>query len=197
MDKIIKAEFTSLIFNIRGYSVMLDMHLAALYSVETRALKQQVRRNIDRFPEDFMFILTKTEANYLLDIGVSQNVIPLEYNFGGTLPMAFTEQGVAMLSGTLRSQQAIDVNISIMRAFVQLRQFLLQNRDIILSIDELRQRVKQLEISGEETLASINDLNEDTRREMDDIYIALTEMAKNKSETLKRNPIGFVKNKEK
>jgi len=84
-----------------------------------------------------------------------------------------------------------------MRAFVQLRQFLLQNRDIILSIDELRQRVKQLEISGEETLASINDLNEDTRREMDDIYIALTEMAKNKSETLKRNPIGFVKNKEK
>ena len=185
------------IYEIRGVRVMLDFDLSTLYGIETRALKQAVKRNINRFPDDFMFILTKTEANYLLDIGVSQNVIPLEYNFGGTLPMAFTEQGVAMLSGTLRSQQAIDVNISIMRAFVQLRQFLLQNRDIILSIDELRQRVKQLEISGEETLASINDLNEDTRREMDDIYIALTEMAKNKSETLKRNPIGFVKNKEK
>ena len=185
------------IYEIRGVRVMLDFDLSTLYGIETRALKQAVKRNINRFPDDFMFILTKTEANYLLDIGVSQNVIPLEYNFGGTLPMAFTEQGVAMLSGTLRSQQAIDVNISIMRAFVQLRQFLLQNRDIILSIDELRQRVKQLEISGEETLASINDLSEDTRREMDDIYIALTEMAKNKSETLKRNPIGFVKNKEK
>ena len=185
------------IYEIRGVRVMLDFDLSTLYGIETRALKQAVKRNINRFPDDFMYILTKIEANYLLDIGVSQNVIPLEYNFGGTLPMAFTEQGVAMLSGTLRSQQAIDVNISIMRAFVQLRQFLLQNRDIILSIDELRQRVKQLEISGEETLASINDLSEDTRREMDDIYIALTEMAKNKSETLKRNPIGFVKNKEK
>ena len=185
------------IYEIRGVRVMLDFDLSTLYGIETRSLKQAVKRNINRFPNDFMFILTKTEANHLLTIGVSQNVIPLEYNFGGTLPMAFTEQGVAMLSGTLRSQQAIDVNISIMRAFVQLRQFLLQNRDIILSIDELRQRVKQLEISGEETLASINDLNEDTRREMDDIYIALTEMAKNKSETLKRNPIGFVKNKEK
>ena len=185
------------IYEIRGVRVMLDFDLSTLYGIETRALKQAVKRNNNRFPNDFMFVMTKNEANYLLDIGVSQNVIPLEYNFGGALPMAFTEQGVAMLSGTLRSQQAIDVNISIMRAFVQLRQFLLQNRDIILSIDELRQRVKQLEISGEETLASINDLNEDTRREMDDIYIALTEMAKNKSETLKRNPIGFVKNKEK
>ncbi|MDD4970084.1 MAG: ORF6N domain-containing protein [Paludibacter sp.] len=185
------------IYEIRGVRVMLDFDLSTLYGIETRALKQAVKRNINRFPDDFMFILTKIEANYLLTMGVSQNVIPLEYNFGGTLPMAFTEQGVAMLSGILRSQQAIDVNISIMRAFVQLRQFLLQNREIILSIDELRQRVKQLELSGEETLASINDLSEDTRREMDDIYIALTEMAKNKSESLKRNPIGFVKNKEK
>jgi uncharacterized protein YeeX (DUF496 family) len=143
-----------------------------------------------------MFVVTKNEANSLLSIGVSQNVIPVEYNFGGYLPMAFTEQGVAMLSGILRSQQAIDVNISIMRAFVQMRQFLLQNKEIILSIDELRQRVKQLEISGEYTLASINDLSEDTRREMDDIYIALSEMSKNKSESGKRNPIGFVKNNE-
>jgi len=140
-----------------------------------------------------MIILTKTEANHLLTIGVSQNVIPLEYNFGGTLPMAFTEQGVAMLSGILRSQQAIDVNISIMRAFIQLRQFLLQNKEILQSIDELRKRVKQLELSGEETLTSMNDLSEDTRREMDDIYIALAEMANMKKELDKPNRIGFVK----
>jgi hypothetical protein len=184
------------IYELRGVRVMLDFDLSSLYDIETRALKQAVKRNINRFPDDFMFVVTKNEANSLLSIGVSQNVIPVEYNFGGYLPMAFTEQGVAMLSGILRSQQAIDVNISIMRAFVQMRQFLLQNKEIILSIDELRQRVKQLEISGEYTLASINDLSEDTRREMDDIYIALSEMSKNKSESGKRNPIGFVKNNE-
>lgn len=83
-----------------------------------------------------------------------------------------------------------------MLAFVQMRQFLIQNREILLSIDDLRKRVKQLELSGEETLASINDLSEDARREMDDIYIALAEMAKKKSESKKHNPIGFVKNNE-
>ena len=77
---------------------MLDFDLSTLYGIETRALKQAVKRNINRFPNDFMFVMTKNEANYLLDMGVSQNVIPMEYNFGGTLPMAFTEQGVAMLS---------------------------------------------------------------------------------------------------
>jgi len=181
------------IYEIRGVRVMLDFDLSTLYGIETRSLKQAVKRNINRFPNDFMIILTKTEANHLLTIGVSQNVIPLEYNFGGTLPMAFTEQGVAMLSGILRSQQAIDVNISIMRAFIQLRQFLLQNKEILQSIDELRKRVKQLELSGEETLTSMNDLSEDTRREMDDIYIALAEMANMKKELDKPNRIGFVK----
>ena len=83
-----------------------------------------------------------------------------------------------------------------MRAFVQMRQFIIQNKEILLSIDELRQRVKHLEQSEEETLSSINDLSEDTRREMDDIYIALAEMAKKKSITEKHNPIGFVKNNE-
>ena len=175
---------------------MLDFDLASLYNIETRALKQAVKRNINRFPDDFMFLLTKIEANSLLFIGVSQTVIPPEYNFGVTLPMAFTEQGVAMLSGILRSQKAVDVNISIMRAFVQMRQFLLQNREIILSIEELRQQINQLRDSGEETLSSINDLSEDTRREMDGIYIALSEMAKKKIDAEKRNQIGFVKNNE-
>jgi len=184
------------IYEIRGFRVMLDFDLASLYNIETRALKQAVKRNINRFPDDFMFLLTKNEANSLLFIGVSQTVIPPEYNFGVTLPMAFTEQGVAMLSGILRSQKAVEVNISIMRAFVQMRQFLLQNREIILSIEELRQQINQLRHSGEETLASINDLSEDTRREMDDIYIALGEMAKKKIDDGKRNPIGFVINNE-
>jgi len=184
------------IYEIRGFRVMLDFDLASLYNIETRALKQAVKRNINRFPDDFMFLLTEIEANSLLFIGVSQTVIHPEYNFGVTLPMAFTEQGVAMLSGILRSQKAVDVNISIMRAFVQMRQFLLQNREIILSIEELRQQINQLRDSSEETLSSINDLSEDTRREMDGIYIALSEMAKKKIDAEKRNPIGFVKNNE-
>ena len=112
------------------------------------------------------------------------------------MPFAFTEQGIAMLSSVLKSDTAIKVNISIMRAFVQMRQFLIQNREILLSIDDLRKRVKQLELSGEETLASINDLSEDARREMDDIYIALAEMANKKSKSKKHNPIGFIKNNE-
>ncbi len=101
-----------------------------------------------------------------------------------------------MLSGILRSDKAIEVNISIMRAFVQMRQFLLQNREIIFSIEELRQRLNQLEQSGEETLAAINDLSEDNRMEFDDIYIALAEMANRKNDSAKRNPIGFIKNTE-
>ena len=181
------------IYEIRGVRVMLDFYLSTLYGIETRALKQAVKRNNNRFPNDFMFVMTKNEANYLLDIGVSQNVIPLEYNFGGALPMAFTEQGVAMLSGIIRSQQAIDVNISIMRAFVQMRQFIIQNKEILLSINEIRQRLKLLEQSQEETLSSMNDLSEDTRREMDDIYIALAEMANMKKESDKPKRIGFVK----
>ena len=181
------------IYEVRGVRVMLDFDLAILYGIETRALKQAVKRNLNRFPEDFMFVLTKFEANSLLFIGVSQTVIPPEYNFGVTLPMAFTEQGVAMLSGILRSQQAIEVNISIMRAFVQMRQFLIQNRDILKSIDELKQKIIQLEQSGEDTLSAINDLSEDTRKEIDDIYIALAEMASKKKEPGKPNRIGFVK----
>jgi hypothetical protein len=180
------------IYEVRGLRVMLDFDLAILYGIQTRALKQAVKRNVNRFPDDFMFLLTKQEANSLLFIGVSQAVIPPEYNFGATLPMAFTEQGVAMLSGVLRSEKAVEVNISIMRAFVQIRQFMIQNRDILQSIDELKQKINQLEQSGEETLAAMNDLSEDTRKEIDDIYIALAEMA-NKKKQDKPNRIGFVK----
>ena len=105
---------------------MLDFDLAGLYGVETRALKQAVRRNPDRFPEDFMFELSTAEIQDL----VSQTVIPARGKLGGAVPMAFTEQGVAMLSSVLRSVRAVQVNIGIMRAFVRLRELLLSNADL-------------------------------------------------------------------
>ena len=114
------------IFLIRGLNVMLDFDLAELYGVETRALKQAVRRNHARFPADFMFELSATEIESL----VSQTVIPTRGKFGGATPMAFTQEGVAMLSGILRSARAVQVNIAIMRAFVRLREMLMSNADL-------------------------------------------------------------------
>jgi len=105
------------IFQIRGKRVMLDKDLAVLYGVRPIALRQQVKRNIERFPQDFMFVLTGQEAKAL----VSQNVIPSVKSLGGYAPYVFTEQGVAMLSSILRSKQAVMMNIYIMRAFVSLR----------------------------------------------------------------------------
>ena len=114
------------IYLLRGQRVMLDFDLAELYAVETRALKQAVRRNLDRFPPDFRFDLTAEE----IDLLVSQNVIPDRRKLGGAVPMAFTEQGVAMLSSVLRSPRAVQVNIAVMRAFVRLREMLLTNADL-------------------------------------------------------------------
>jgi len=171
---------------------MLDFELAELYETTTSLLKRAVRRNIDRFPSDFMFELTKNEANKLLSNVVFQFGTP-QYNFSAYSPFAFTEQGVAMLSSVLKSDTVVKVNISIIRAFVRMRQFLIQNNEILVSIEELKKRVKQLELSEEFTLSSITDLSEDTRREMDDIYIALAEMANKKKDLEKPNRIGFVK----
>jgi hypothetical protein len=114
------------IHEIRGKKVMLDMDLAKLYEVETRVLKQAVRRNMERFPEDFMLTLDQSEIQNL----VSQNVIPTINHFGGALPFAFTEQGIAMLSSVLKSKTAIQINISIMRAFVMIRQFALTYQEL-------------------------------------------------------------------
>jgi hypothetical protein len=127
-------EIQNLIYEIRGQRVMLDKDLARLYEVETRSLNQAVKRNIRRFPDDFMFQLTKEEAKSL----VSQNVIPSMQYFGGTLPYAFTEQGVSMLSSVLHSDCAIDINISIMRTFVEMRKFALSQPDTTNQIMELR-----------------------------------------------------------
>lgn len=122
---------------LRDQRVMLDYDLAVLYGVETRALKQAVRRNPDRFPNDFMFELSEQE----IDTVVSQFVIPDRRRFGGAKPMAFTEQGIAMLSSILNNERAIKVNIAIMRAFVKLRQMLETNRELARKFSELEQRV--------------------------------------------------------
>ena len=192
----------SKIFEIRGYKVMLDVDLAQLYCTETRLLKRAVRRNMDRFPDDFMFQLTQTEANNLISIGVSQIGTPL-YNFSAYTPFAFTEQGVAMLSSVLRNEIAVKVNISIMRAFVAVRQYILTSEVQSKEIEELRYRIKELEIQGEKTfkvisnlgeelLGSINDVSEDMRNEIDSIYIALTELGENKPKEKQRRAIGFI-----
>lgn len=150
---------------------MFDYHLAELYQVETRALKQAVKRNIERFPGDFMFVLTQEEANLLLSIGVSQNVIPPDYNFGVAMPMAFTEQGVAMLSSVLRSKVAIEVNISIMRAFVLMRQ-------MAIGYEELSRRIEELEVS--------------TDAQFNELYQALTQLLSQSKQQKERRPVGFV-----
>jgi len=150
---------------------MLDFDLAQLYEVENRALKQAVRRNIARFPDDFMFKLSKDESNYLINIGVSQNVIPSEYNIGSSEMFAFTEQGVAMLSSVLRSEKAIEVNIAIVRAFVMLRKY-------ALGYAELNQKLENFMA--------------ETNIQFSEIYQALTELAEQKKELEKpRKPIGF------
>ena len=121
---------------IREQKVMLSTHLAELYGVETRALNQAVKRNINRFPEDFMFQLTHLEAEQL----VSQNVIPHKKYFGGSLPYAFTEQGVAMLSSVLNSERAVQVNIAIMRAFVKLREMIASHKDLARKLEALERK---------------------------------------------------------
>jgi len=121
---------------IRGRKVMLDRDLAALYGVRPIALRQQVKRNQARFPADFMLQLTLQEAETL----VSQSVIPSRRSLGGSLPYAFTQEGVAMLSSVLRSERAIAVNSEIMRAFVRLRRILASHTDLARRLDELEKK---------------------------------------------------------
>jgi len=118
---------------------MLDFHLATLYEVETRVLKQQVKRNINRFPEDFMFQLSETEWKELITNCDNLGSV----KFSPTKPFAFTEQGVAMLSGVLRSEKAINVNIAIMRAFVQMRVLIDENKDLKTKLDIMESKYDQ------------------------------------------------------
>ena len=131
-----ETNLASIIYFIRGEKIILDTDLAKLYDVETRVLKQAVRRNPDRFPKDFMFELTDEEIDGL----VSQDVIPSKQIFGGARPFAFTEQGIAMLSSVLNSPIAIQVNIAILRTFLKLRQLLIDHKDLAEKIEKLEQR---------------------------------------------------------
>jgi hypothetical protein len=126
------------IHNIQGNKVILDFDLAELYEVETRVLKQAVKRNLKRFPDDFMFQLSKDEWKEVI---TNCDKLPENIKFSPTTPFAFTEQGVAMLSSVLKSDKAIDVNIAIMRAFVMLRQHLTDYRNLKEEIAELEKEM--------------------------------------------------------
>jgi len=133
---VIDNDIKNKIYKIRGVQVMLDRDLANLYSIETRVLNQAVKRNIERFPDNFMFSLSLDEINIL----VSQNVIPSKKHLGGYKPYAFTEQGVAMLSGVLNTKIAINISIRIINAFVSMRHFISRNVDIFTRLDKVERK---------------------------------------------------------
>ena len=150
------------IYEVRGVRVILDFDLAKLYQVETKVLKQTVRRNLERFPPDFMFELNMEEFNSL-KMSIRCQIGTLDVTPGDLpkyAPFAFTEQGVAMLSGVLRSPTAIEVNIRIMRAFVAIRRYLATPN---CGHCQLEGEVKRLAAYIEEILADQNEINEDTR----------------------------------
>ena len=163
----------SKIYFLRGQKVMLDVDLSELYQVETKQLKRQVRRNIDRFPEDFMFELTTQENENLR----SQFGTLKQGNYSKYLPFAFTEQGVSMLSGVLNSSIAIQVHIQIIRIFTKMRALLLTNKDILLKLEKMEKEVKE----NKEDIAAI--------------FKALKQLLEQPKP--KRNMIGFKPNDDK
>ena len=184
----------SKIYEIRGHKVMINRDLAELYQVTTGNLNKSVQRNIKRFPSDFMFQLTKEEFDQLKTNLIFQNGIS---NWGGTrkLPYAFTEQGPAMLSGISNSDTAIQVNINIMRAFIAMRR-LISNPPVDKNA-ELREEMKKLKDYMEEIFADQNDINEDTRMQLELINQTLAELQVHKKLSDKpRRPIGFIQPQE-
>ena len=179
----------SKIYEIRGQRVMLDRDLAELYQVTTGNLNKAVKRNIRRFPPDFMFQLTKEEFQKLKNDLIFQNGIS---SWGGTrkLPYAFTEQGLAMLSGILNSEIAIDVNISIMRAFVAIRRMAAALPNAAAEVAQLRKDFEDLKLDIEDILHDQNDINEDTRAQIEAISTALAELQPKDPKPRRR--IGFV-----
>ena len=162
----------NLIHEIRGKRVMLDFDLARLYQVKTSELNQSVKRNMKRFPPDFMFRLSVEEVQSMM----SQFVISSKRKSSAP-PFAFTEQGVAMLSGLLKSDVAIAANIAIMRAFVQVREYLMTASSVSAELKELRAKVDLLALQQEEQLGAVNDLSEDVRQDIDNLYLAIGELA--------------------
>ncbi len=190
----------SKIYEIRGVRVMLDFDLAEMYGVETKVLNQAVKRNIERFPDDFMFRLTIDEWNYMR----SQIVTASDQSKRNikVTPFTFTEHGVTMLASVLRSEKAVNISIGIVRAFVAMRTYLITQSSLSIEVKELWHRVKALEEQGEENLKAINDLSEESQKEFDDIYLALSELASkqkqvDQSPNTPKRAIGFIKPKEK
>jgi hypothetical protein len=179
------------IFIIRGKHVMVDRDLAFLYGVETRVLKQAVNRNPERFPAEFMFQLDNQE----FEKWRSQIVMSKSDKMGlRHRPYVFTEQGVAMLSAVLKSPTAVSVSIGIMNAFVAARRLMLQNREHELAIEELRMKMKMLEDALENNLGAVNDLSEEMRKELDNIYDAIGALSVKVQDPpkAKMNPVGFA-----
>lgn len=157
------------IYVVRGEKVMLDRDLAELYGVETRVLKQAVKRNIERFPKDFMFAMTGKEIEGM----VSHNVIPSKSYFGGAAPFCFTEQGVTMLSCILNSKTAVEVNIRIIRVFVKMREYALTHKEILMQLAKLEKEVKG------------------NSRDIENIFTVLKELIEKDAKPATRNKIGF------
>ncbi len=193
------------IYEIRGYKVMLDSDLAELYNVETKNLKRAVRANIERFPDDFMFELTKEEydslrcKNFTLKSEENENALRCK-NFTSNSgrgkhskypPFAFTREGIAMLSGLLRSEIAVKANINIMRAFFQMQEALQIVGNTQLQIEQIRSEIMQLRVDLNDILADQNDINETTRAQLDAISSALAELQSDRARHTGCNPIGF------
>ena len=182
----------SKIYEIKGQRVMLDFDLAELYQVETRVLNQAVKCNIDRFPEDFMFQVTAEEWVVISSqfVMTSRNKRPKS-----ALPLAFTEHGVVMLSSVLRSDIAVQTSVLITRAFVAMRQ-MIANSPVIMSA-QLQKEMKELKEYIEDVFADPNDINEDTRMQIELINQVLAELQVHKKLSEKtRRPIGFIRPQE-
>lgn len=162
------------IYEIRGQRVMLDRDLAELYQVTTSALNQAVKRNSKRFPADFMFQLTDEETeNWKSQIVITNSItMGLRRN-----PYAFTEQGVSMLSAVLKSPVAIHTSIIIMRAFVAMRNYITTTTTVTAELSEIRAKLALLERRDEDNAEAVNDLSEDMRKELDNIYEAIAALS--------------------
>ncbi|GHV35864.1 hypothetical protein FACS1894178_6330 [Bacteroidia bacterium] len=172
----------NLIYEIRDKKVMLDFDLAMIYCIKTKRLKEQVRRNIERFPPDFMFQVTEIEWQQLV---ANCDRLPKTLKHSSVLPNAFTQEGVAMLSGILHTPIAVEVNIRIMRAFVMMRTAIAEYSSLNKEIAELWQQVKILELQDKENLSAI-------QKDLAEIYQVIAELTEQKALYDKpRRPIGF------
>ena len=190
-QSVMAIDFKERILRLRGEYVILDKDIALLYGVTTGALNQAVKRNSNRFPSDFMFQLTAEEFDSLK----SQIVIAKPGRGGSrSLPYAFTEHGVLMLASVLKSDIAALVSINIARTFAEMRRYIAVNSEISADIATLKARMDMLERCVEDNTSFVNDISEDMRKELMNIYQALAELVVDKPADQQRNKIGYVTN---